>query len=166
MKKSAILLLMLAGLLSSIQLAQASKDKDVKVENVISMQVLGGLASTNPSPLYKNNTAIGKEMITKVVAWINSSAPIGEQPDYGKHGYPRVLKIQLSMDTLYVEVGYKCVTSNSPPPGLFGPEGQIASFKSCSEVKDEIVLSNNKLNLRAKSPQLYEWLKKMGEDWK
>jgi hypothetical protein len=103
MKKSVILLLMIAGLLSSIQLAEASEDKDVKVENVISMQVVGGLASTKPSPVYTYNTAIGKEMITKVVSWINSSVPIGEQPDYGKHGYPRVLKIQLSMENpLYV----------------------------------------------------------------
>lgn len=118
---------MLAWLLSLIQSAEASEDKKVKVENVISMQVLGGLASTKPSPLYKNNTVIGKEVITKITAWINSSVPIGEQPGYGRHG-------------------------------LFVPEGQIGIFKNCIEVKDEIVISNTELSLRAKSPQLYEWL--------
>jgi hypothetical protein len=160
-KKSAILFLTIAGMLSSRQLAEACEDNKIKVENVISMQVLGGLAATKPSPVYKNNTANGKEIITKVVAWINSSVPIGEQPDYGKHGYPRVLKIQLiNEDPLYVQVGYKCVTSKSPPPGIFAPEGQDASFKSCYEVKDEIVISKPKLNLRAKSTPLYEWLKR------
>lgn len=160
MKKLAIILFMLAWLLSLIQSAEASEDKKIKVENVISMQILGGQASTKPSPLYKNNTVIGKEVIKKVTAWINSSVPIGDQPDYGRHGYPRVLKIRLNMeDPLYVEVGYKCVTSKSPPHGLFVPEGQIAIFKSCFEVKDEIVISNTKLSLRVKSSRVYEWLK-------
>ncbi|WP_201004113.1 hypothetical protein [Paenibacillus glycanilyticus] len=151
---------MLAWLLSPIQSAEASKDNKVKVEDVVSMQVVGGIHGTKPSPMYKNNNAIGKEVITKVTDWINSSIPIGVQPVYGRHGYPRILKIQLTTkESLYVEVGYICVTSNTPPPGVLTPKGETYIFKSCSELKDEIVIGNSTSSLRAKSPELYKWLK-------
>lgn len=160
MKKSAILLLVLAWLLSPILSAEASEDNKVKVEDVVSMQVVGGLAGTRPSPMYKNNNAIGKEVITKVTDWMNSSIPIGVQPVYGRHGYPRILNIQLTTkDPLYVEVGYICVTSNTPPPGVLIPKEEIGIFKSCSELKDEIVIGNSTSALRIKSPQLFKWLK-------
>ncbi|MDQ6422270.1 hypothetical protein RB620_22845 [Paenibacillus sp. LHD-117] len=51
LKKFAILFLMLAGLCFSVHLAEASKELVVEAENVTSMQVVGGLAGTKPSPL-------------------------------------------------------------------------------------------------------------------
>ncbi|MFC5651395.1 hypothetical protein ACFPYJ_20220 [Paenibacillus solisilvae] len=132
----------------------------LKVEDVVSMQVVGGLHGTKPSPLYKISDATGKALITKIVGWINSSVPLGTQPEYGRHGYPMILKIQMNVGKpIYVEPGYKCVTLKSPPTDIhISEQTQIGTMKSCGAVKDEIVLSNTSINLRAKSPELYEWL--------
>lgn len=131
----------------------------LKLQEVASMQVVRGLAGTKPSPLYTNEDANGTAMITKIVGWINASVPLGTQPEYGRHGYPRKLKILLNNgESIYVELGYKCVTSKTPPPGVYSPHHD-AVYKSCSNVDNEIVLANSSTQTRIKSSELYEWLK-------
>lgn len=138
------------------------KTSILKVEDVASMQVVGGLHGTKPSTLYKISDATGKALITKIVGWINSSDPLGTQPEYGRHGYRMLLKIQMNVGKpIYVEPGYKCVTLKSPPADIdISDQTQIDTMKSCGVLIDEIVLSNASINLRAKSPELYEWLSK------
>ncbi|WP_274654365.1 hypothetical protein [Paenibacillus humicola] len=136
----------------------------LQIEDIASIQVVGGPPRTKPSPLYKFSDGTGKALITKIGGWINSSVPLGTQPDYGRHGYPRILKIQFNAGKpIFVEPGYKCIKLKKSPADIYIPETQTVTIKSCGAIKDEIVLSSVSINLRAKSPELYEWLI---EGWK
>ncbi|AZN39917.1 hypothetical protein [Paenibacillus albus] len=125
--------------------------QSLKVEDVASLQVVGGLPGTKGSPLYQSTNETGKTIIAKIVSWINTSKPTGVQEEYGKHGYPMVIELKMNDGKfMYVETGYNCVIkSNADGSGS----------KSCTTVKGEIVLSNDSTKMRAKSPELYEWLK-------
>ncbi|MFC5651394.1 hypothetical protein ACFPYJ_20215 [Paenibacillus solisilvae] len=126
----------------------------LKVEDIASMQVVGGLASTKPSHLYQSTEEIGKITITKIVDWINSSKPIGGQKEYGKHGYPMVIEIKKNDGKIItIEPAYNCVTKTYAG----------GRTKTCISVKGEIVLSIDSDRIRAESPELYDWLK---EGWK
>jgi hypothetical protein len=115
----------------------------------------GGLPGTKGSPLYQITEETGKTIITKIVGWINSSKPVGVQAEYGKHGYPMVLKLKLNDGKfIFVEPGYTCVSKTNA-------DGSV--LKSCTSVKGEIVLSNDSIKMRAESPEFYGWL---NEGWK
>ncbi len=126
-----------------------------KYEDVASLQVVGSLHGIKGSPLYQTADETGKATIRKIIDWINSSKPAGVQKDYGRHGYPMVIKIKMNDGKIItVEPGYKCVSYK-----LSNGNG----LKTCSYVKDEIVLRDDSNQIVAKSPELYEWLIK---DWK
>lgn len=124
--------------------------QSLKVEDIASLQVVGGLPGTKGSPLYQSTNETGKTIITKIVSWINSSKPIGVQKEHGKHGYPMVIKLKMNDGKfMYVETGYTCVSKTN---------ADGSGSKSCTTLKGEIVLSNDSTKIRAESPELYEWL--------
>lgn len=135
--------------------SNALKTQSLKVEDIASLQVVGGLPSTKGSPLYQNAEETGKTIITKIVGWINSSKPVGVQKEYGKHGYPMLVELKMNDGKIIiVEPGYKCVSKTN---------ADGSGSKSCTSVKGEIILSNDSNKIRAESPELYEWL---NEGWK
>ncbi|SFS76823.1 hypothetical protein [Paenibacillus sp. BC26] len=152
----------ISGIISSCTVSATSESPvrsekmlSVKYEDVISLQVVGSLHGIKGSPIYQTSDVTGKFMITKVIDWINSSTPVGIQPDYGRHGYPMVLKIKMSDGNIISVVpAYKCESNKLENGNL---------LKACSNVNDEIVLYNNSGQIRAKSPDLYKWLT---GDWK
>jgi len=99
--------------------------------------------------LYQSSDVSAKATIGKINGGINSSTLVGIQPEYGRY-----LKIKMNNGkAIFVEPGYKCVTRELPDHIL----------KKCYAVKDEIVLSLDSKQVRAKSPELYEWVM---EGWK
>src|ERR1700730_2973170 len=135
--------------------SNAFKTQSVKVEDIASLQVVGGEPGTKGSPLYQNTEETGKTIITKIVGLINSSKPVGLQAEYGKHGYPMVIELKMNDGNfIFVEPGYTCVSKTN---------ADGSGSKSCRSVKNEIDLSNDSTKMRAESPELYEWL---NEGWK
>lgn len=131
------------------------KPQLIKVEEVASLQVVGGLYGKEGSPLYLNTEQGGKTTLTKIVGWINSSNPVDGQTKFGKHGYPMYADLKMNGGKLMtIEPAYSC-TINSD---LIGND-----TKSCSPVKGELVLSIDSNEFRVKSPELSEWLE---EGWK
>jgi hypothetical protein len=124
-------------------------------ENIESLQVIGGLPGTKHSPLFQYTEEAGKATITKIVVWIHSAKPVSGQTELGKHGYPMVISIKLDDGKMIsIEPAYDCVSKTN---------ADGSGTKTCTPIKDEIVFSNDTNKIRAKSPELYEWLK---ESWK
>ncbi|MCM2999993.1 hypothetical protein M3647_21185 [Paenibacillus cellulositrophicus] len=138
--------------IANIAEKQRTPMQSLIAENIESLQVVGGLPATKHSPLFQNTEESGKSTITKVVGWIHSAEPVSGQTEYGKHGYPMAISIKMDDGKmLSIEPAYDCVTQkNSDGSGS----------KTCNPIKDEIIYSNDSIKIRAKSPELYEWLKK------
>jgi hypothetical protein len=137
------------------QNSNASNRQLLKVEDIASLQVVGGKPGTKPSPLFQNTDKSGKTIITKIAGWINASKPISGQTEYGKHGYPNVVSLRMNEGKIItVEPAYDCVSKTN---------ADGSGTKTCTPAKSEIVLSNDSNKIRAESPELYEWLK---EGWK
>lgn len=158
-----LLVVLMAAVIIPAFAASASTESPVKsakllshkYEDVASLQVVGSLHFVKGSPLYQTTDETGKAKIRKIIGWINSSKPLGVQKDYGRHGYPMVIKIKMNDGKIItVEPGYKCVSYKLS-------NGNV--LKTCSYVKDEIVLRDDSNQILVKSPELYEWLIK---DWK
>lgn len=121
--------------------------------NVESLQVVGGLPGTKGSQLFQKSDDKSKEIITKIVGWINSAKPVKGQTDYGKHGYPMVITIKMNDgSTVSVEPAYDCVTKTNV-------DGSV--FRNCTPITGELVIFNDSKTL-VESSELYKWLK---EDW-
>jgi uncharacterized membrane protein len=135
--------------------SNAANTQPLKVEDIASLQVLGGLPGRAGSPLYQNTKETGKTIISKIVGWINASKPVDGQTEYGKHGYPMVINLKMNDGKMIIaEPAYNCVSKTN---------ADGSGSKSCTSVEGEIVLSNDSSNMRAESPELYEWL---SEGWK
>jgi|HigsolmetaGSP11D_1036233.scaffolds.fasta_scaffold12686_1 hypothetical protein len=141
--------------ITNIAEKQRTPMQSLIAENIESLQVVGGLPGTKHSPLFLNTEEAGKSTITKIVGWIHSAKPVSGQTEYGKHGYPMVISIKMDDGKMIsIEPAYDCVSQTN---------ADGSSSKTCTSIKDEIVYSNDSIKIRAKSPELYEWLK---EGWK
>ncbi|WP_219835083.1 hypothetical protein [Paenibacillus sp. R14(2021)] len=146
------ILLFLAVLLSTSRsyAAPGQPEQPLRTDAVASVQIRGGLHSTAPSPLYTFQTPEGRSVIAKIRNWYNAAVPLGLQPEYGRHGYPRTLHIRLQTGKeIVIEPAYDCF-SKSLSNGFVE--------KSCFSVGGEIAIYAGSLSLRAKSAELYDWI--------
>jgi uncharacterized protein YwbE len=116
-------------------------------EDVASMQVVRSLPGQQ-GHMYKNTDKTGKITITKVVRWINASKPVGGPAEFGK--YPMLIKVRMNDGRLItVSQAYKWV---------HGTMTDGSGFSQATPIKGEIVIRNGSNTMRAKSPELYDWL--------
>lgn len=134
----------------------------LNLEDVVSIQVNGGLPmlSSKQALLLNMNNPKDKDLITKVVTWLNNSRQINGQVNYGRHGYPNTMKIKLKDGEINIEPAYNCYTKKFDNGG---------SQTTCVPTKGEVVFEVDKANekygglksvkrTRLKSPELYSWL--------
>jgi hypothetical protein len=150
-----LLIFALSACTLETNVSEATPMQSLIVENIESLQVVGGLPGTKHSPLFQNTEEASKATITKIVGWIHSAKPVSGQTDYGKHGYPMVISIKIDDGKMIsIEPAYDCESKTN---------ADGSGTKTCTPIKDEIVFSNDSNKIRAESPELYEWLK---ESWK
>ncbi|MDQ0888865.1 hypothetical protein QFZ81_003953 [Paenibacillus sp. V4I9] len=138
------------------ELTAQSVSELITIENVESLQVVGGLPGAKGSPLFQKNDAKGKDIITKIIGWLSSAKPVNDQTEtqYGKHGYPMVIEINKNDGrTTYIELAYNCVSKTNP-------DG--SGTKTCTAAEGEVFIYNELIKTRVNSPRLYEWL---NEGW-
>jgi hypothetical protein len=124
----------------------------LNVVDVESLQVVGGLPGVKGSPLFLKTDTHGKAMISKAVEWINSSKIADGTTEFGKHGYPMVVRLKMNDGKIViVEPAYNCILKTNE-------DG--SGSKTCTPVKDEIVLSKDSKQIRLTSPEIYDWLQK------
>lgn len=132
----------------------------LQADHIQSLQVVGGMVGTKHSPQYGNSDITGKSVINKFAMWIHTAAPTGIQPEYGKHGYPMVIRIMMDDGSeLSVEPAYECVSTTYE-------DGRV--HKTCNSVPDEVAISSSAFDpntnaVRVRSPEIYDWLQ---EGWK
>jgi hypothetical protein len=153
MKKVFIICLVFAGLFSSIHLAEANVNPDVDVKNglkskflsvgdVISIEVVG---LSEGSRLFTISDGYEEKIMRKVLEWINTSSPAEGATELGVHKIPISLKLKMSNgDVAVIEPAYNCISENQT--------------KICTAVDGEIIYTHNKIKVRLKSQELYDWL--------
>lgn len=135
----------------------ASKLPAMKADNVASMQVVGGLPGTKHSPLFVGSEQAGAEVIDQLVGWINAAQIIDVQPDYGRHGYPMVVRIRLKDGgEITLEPAYECTTTTKAD----------RSVKTCHAIKGEVALWDDTGGTRIAAPPLFDWLQSLQGGWK
>ena len=143
MKKLVIIYMVFAGLFSSIQLATASIQPRLKTEDVLSIQanrIYGG------SRLFKESDGYEEVIISKVVKWITTSNPT-EGPTELELNKTPISKLKIRMkdgDIAVIEPAYNCISENKK--------------KTCTIADGEVIYTQNKIKIRLKSLELYDWL--------
>ncbi|WP_409345182.1 hypothetical protein [Paenibacillus sp. MBLB4367] len=119
----------------------------LKGDDVTSMQVVRNMPGEYEQ-MYKNTDGSGKDRITKVVGWINSSKIVGGMAEFGK--YSMLIKIQMNDGRLItVSQAYKWVHGTMP-------DG--SGISHATPIKGDIVIRTGLKTIRASSPELYEWI--------
>ncbi|WP_227940468.1 hypothetical protein [Alkalihalobacillus deserti] len=143
MKKLVIIYMVIVGLFSSIQLAKASIPPDLNTEDVLSIQVnrkYGG------SRLFKESDGYEEAIIRKVIKWINTSK-LSEGPTEIELYKTPIFKLEIRMkngDIVAIEPVYNCISEKQK--------------KKCTIADGEVIYTKNKMKVRMKSLELFDWL--------
>jgi hypothetical protein len=133
-----------AGLISPIQLAEANTQPKLKTEDVLSIQVnrlYGG------SRLFKESDGYEEVIISKVIEWINTSSPSDVPTELELIKIPKISKLKIRMkngDIAIIEPAYNCISENQ--------------IKTCTMADGEVIYIQNKIKVRLKSLELFDWL--------
>lgn len=148
MKKLVVLGLVLTGLFSPIFLAKAdvypklNVIHPLKTEEVNSVQVkrlAGG------SRIFEINDGYSEVIVRKVINWINTSKPANGVSELKSYKSPVKLKVTMSNgDVAFIEPIFNCITENGG--------------KTCTIVDGEVLYTQNKVKVRFKSQELYDWI--------
>jgi hypothetical protein len=127
----------------------------VQIQAVASLQIVGALPGSKSSPLFRPSDPAGIAAITKTAGWINRSSFIRDESQFERHGYPNVLRI-VTKDGRQIdaEPAYHCESKKL---------NDSKTLKTCSNIKDEVLLSNGSARLRLHSSELFDWII---EGWK
>ncbi|MFC5653725.1 hypothetical protein ACFPYJ_32350 [Paenibacillus solisilvae] len=134
-----------------IVISKPGSEAILKLGEVESVQIVGSLVDRKPkTPLYTNESSSGKEVITNIVSRVNE-ATLAEGPtEFGKHGYPDVIKIERLGESTVIEPAVNCVVSK---------QENGTTTKSYSPVDGEVVLTKDSVKTLLASSELFEWLK-------
>lgn len=144
MKKLVVLVLVFVGLFSSIQLAKANIQPQLKAEDVLSVQVNSLNGGTR---LFKENDGYEEVIIDKVVKWINTSSPSEGATELNLNNPSMVSMLKIKMkngDVAIIEPAYNCISENQT--------------KTCTVADGEVIYTQNQVKTRLKSQDLYDWL--------
>ncbi|RAU92729.1 hypothetical protein [Paenibacillus sp. YN15] len=135
----------------TVMTACNSASQLVKVEEITSIQIVRNMPGEH-GVFYKDNDEIGNLKIKKFVRCINSSIPISGSTEFGK--YPMIIKVEMKDGKVIIVSQAYTWTHKTLTNGNV--------FSSAVPKKDEVIISYGTARLRAKSPELYEWLKDAG----
>lgn len=148
MKKRLILGLVFVGLFCPIFFVKADINPKLngvipmKIEEVNSVHVerlLGG------SRIFQINDGYEEVIIRKVINWINTSKPADKVSDFKSYKSPVKLTVTMrNGDVAFIEPIFICNRENTGKP--------------CTIIDGEVLFSQNKVKVRLKSQELYDWL--------
>ena len=144
MKKLVVLVLVFVGLFSSIQLAKANIQPQLKAEDVLSVQVN---SLNGGSRSFKENDGYEEVIIDKVVKWINTASPSEGVTELRVTNSPIASMLKIKMrngDVAVIEPAYNCISENQT--------------KTCTTADGEVIYTQNQVKTRLKSQDLYDWL--------
>ncbi|WP_312469850.1 hypothetical protein [Neobacillus sp.] len=148
MKKLVIIGLVIAGLFSPMLLVKADVNPKLngihplKTEEVNSVQVK---RLSGRSRIFQINDGYEEVIIRKVINWINTSRPANGVTEFESYKSPVKLKVTMSNgDVASLEPVFNCITENDG--------------KTCTLVDSEVLYTQNKVKVRLKSQELYDWL--------
>jgi hypothetical protein len=141
MKKFVILFLVLISILLPVHLVKANVQ--MKWEDVASMQINRTSGGTRT---FNENDGIEAFVIQKVIEWINTASSVKEKLELVNKKTPiALLKIKMKNDEVaIVEPAYDCHVQNQT--------------KLCTLADGDVILTQNKQQLRLKSIELFDWL--------
>jgi hypothetical protein len=147
-KKIIILGLVLAGLFFPMLLVKADVNPkmngihSLKTEEVNSVQVK---RLSGGSRIFQINDGYEEVIIRKVINWINTSRLANGVTEFESYKSPVKLKVTMSNgDVAAIEPVFNCITDNDR--------------KSCTIVDGEVLYTQNKVKIRLKSQELYDWI--------
>lgn len=144
MKRLVVLILVLAGIFSAIQLVKANIQPKLKTEDVLSVQVNG---LNEESRLFRESDGYEEVIISKVIKWINTSSASEGSTELNLNKTPIVSILKIKMkngDVAVIEPAYNCISENQR--------------KICTIADGEVVYTQNQMKTRLKSQYLYDWL--------
>lgn len=144
MKRLVILIVVFAGLFSALQLTKANIQPELKSEDVLSIEVK---SIDGKSRLFNESDGYEEVIISKVVKWINTSSASEGLTVLNLKKVLKVPKVKIKLkngDVALIEPAYNCITENQQ--------------KICTIVAGEVVYTQNQVETRIQSQDLYDWL--------
>lgn len=140
---SVTIFIIFTGLFSSTQIAVASFQPTIDPHEVLSIQVhrLNG-----GSRIFKFSDGYEEVIINKVVKWINTSSPAEGSSDIKLKNTP-ISKLKIRMkngEVATVEPAYNCISEEQA--------------KKCTIADGEVLYTKNKVKVRLKSSELFDWI--------
>ncbi|MCR2803643.1 hypothetical protein [Paenibacillus soyae] len=121
-------------------------------EDVVNMQVFSN-TPRGECHSFDYVNASGKSVIKEVVGWINTSIPTEGTSEFGK--YTVLMDIRMNDGKLFTIARAYSWEHGKLPNGY--------SYSSATPIEGEIVIRNGSETMRAKAPELYDWLE---NQWK
>ncbi|KQL19092.1 hypothetical protein [Cytobacillus solani] len=140
---SIIIYIVFYGLFSSTQLAVASFQPKIKSDEVLSIQVNRLNGGTR---IFKYSDGYEEVIIDKVVKWINTSSSTEGPTELELKNTPiSKLKIRMKNGVVAtIEPAYNCISEKQA--------------KKCTLADGEVIYTKNKMKVRLKSLELFDWI--------
>ena len=140
---SVTIFIMFTGLFLSTKLAVASFQPKINAHEVLSIQVNRLKGDTR---IFKFSDGYEEVIIDKVVKWINTSSS-AEGPTELKLNNTTISKLKIRMnngEVATVEPAYNCISEKQA--------------KKCTIADGEVIYTKNKVKVRLKSLELFDWI--------
>lgn len=142
LRKLAILIIVIVGLFSPMQLVKANIQPKLKTEDVLFVEVNRLYGGTR---LFKESDGYEEVIINKVINWINTASPSKGKTEFNKIPTVSIMKIKMKNgDVAIIEPAYNCIFENQ--------------VNACTIADSEVIYTLNNKKVRLKSLELYEWL--------
>jgi hypothetical protein len=140
---SVILFIVFTGLFSTTHLAVASFQPKIKEHEALSIEVNRLNGDTR---IFKYSDGYEEVIIDKVVNWINTSSSAEGQTEFELKNTP-ISKLKIRMrngEVATIKPAYNCIS-----------EKQV---KKCTIADGEVLYTKNKMKVRLKSLELFDWI--------